>query len=243
MRNWISVEKFNLFLFKYGPHSKKFVEQMVQKCPARPWELHFPCAGNFLKTKQFFWATWFFSSFCGLERKRVQHLTNFFLHCWQEIWVLRLRSTAPTWCFFWTLFSFFTNFDLWELNFHTQSKNVRRSYRKCTLGAQMTIWWTVGSPLKSVTVFPTIWVLKRTLCRIFVQKSSGTSIETLFVHAQKAILEGNTVYDQNNICQINFGIRAENILTLTTNSCTVVKTAFYVSRTPSSYLFERFFFF
>ena len=53
---------------------------------------------------------------------------------------------------------------------------------------------------------------------------------------------GNTVYDQNNICQILFGTRAESVLILTTISCTVVKTAFYVFRTPSWYLFERFFF-
>ena len=107
----------------------------------------------------------------------------------------------------------------------------------------MTIWWTVGSRLKSVTVFPTLWVLKRKLSQICVRKISGTSIKTLIVHAQKAILEGNTVCDQNNICQIIFGTRAESVLILTTISCTVVKTAFYVFRTPSWYLFERFFFF
>ena len=53
---------------------------------------------------------------------------------------------------------------------------------------------------------------------------------------------GNTVYDQN-ICHIFFGTRAENVLILTIISCTVVKTAFYVSRAPSSHFFQRFFFF
>ena len=68
--------------------------------------------------------------------------------------------------------SFFSSISIFEkkINFFTQ--NYRRSCQKCILCVQMTIWWKTGFPLKSVTVFPSLWNFKQILCGIFDEKFS-----------------------------------------------------------------------
>ena len=79
-------------------------------------------------------------------------------------------------------------------------------------------------------------------CVGFLWKKVRYGSQNFIAHVQKTIQEGNALWDQNNICQISFGIRVENVLTFYNSYLHFVNIAFYVSRTPSSYFFNRCFF-
>ena len=122
--------------------TQKNVSNNWWKCPARPWELHYTCAENLFENEaKFSEQHCVFHLFVAQRGKKL--LTKFFLHCWQKI-AFCVSRAQHQFDVFWSLFSFFTNFDLWELNFHTQSEKCSAQLSKlqfrCTDDNLMNSW-------------------------------------------------------------------------------------------------------
>ena len=83
-----------------------------------------------LKTKQNFLSNMFFFIFLWLRAEKNLIFDEHFSALLSKNCVFRLQSTAPTWSFFRSLSSFSNHFELWELNFHTQSEKCSAQLSK-----------------------------------------------------------------------------------------------------------------
>ena len=100
MRNWISVEKCNSFLFNYGPHSKKFVEQLVEMSRKAVRAAFSLCGESFWKQRKFFWATWFFFIFLWLRAgKNFNFWRTFFCAADKKLRVASPEHSTSLMCF------------------------------------------------------------------------------------------------------------------------------------------------
>ena len=228
--------KVEQFFLSFLVSNQRNVSNNWWKSPASPWELLSTCAENLFENKTIFLSNMvFFRLFVAQSGKELNFWRAFFHTADKN---LRFASPEHKFDVFSNIFHFFQQITSFENElFPLLAQNVRPNPQKSTLRAQMIIWLKIGYPRKSITVFLSLWVFKRK-CAGFLSEKIRYGYQKCIVNAKKTILEWNTLYNQNNICQISPGIRLQTVLTLTTISCTVVETSLYVSRTPSSHFFE-----
>ena len=197
--------------------------------------------GSFWNKWQFSWTKFLFLSFCDSDWKIIWLLMTLFVHCWGNC--VFCRKSTIFFIFFWFFFCFLIHFESWDQTFSffynaRISTHLSKMHITCTYDSLVESWISVEN-CKCFFITLGLWAK---LVLDFCGKKFGTALKTSLHTYRRPFRRGTHFEIKTTSVKSVSELDWKMFWLFTTVTCTFVNIAFYVSRTPSSYFFNRCFF-